>query len=142
MSHDYLCLRFVTLWLSLCLKQELLAMQAIASCSGGTTTAAHDAAAAVGAVGVANLSSGAVSNAQRDAIAPGAASADASGEFSCGEFVQLRIPQSPSIKPEMTLSLGPGRSPAVALRARCERELGNDFVPLYEYVPLMSPDYL
>ena len=120
-------------------------MQAIASCSGGTTTAAHDAAAAVGAVGavgVANVSSGAVSNAQRDAIAPGAASADASGEFSCGEFVQLRIPQSPSIKPEMTLTLGPGRSPAVALRARCERELGNDFVPLYEYVPLMSPDYL
>ena len=115
-------------------------MQAIASCSGGTTTAANDAAA----VGVANASS-AVSNAQKDAIEPGAAaSGGASGEFSCGEFVQLRIPQSPSIKPEgtLTLTLGPGRSPAVALRARCERELGNDFVPLYECVPLMSPDYL
>jgi len=131
---------FVTNWLSLSLKQELLAMQAIASCSGGTTTAANDAAA----VGVANASS-AVSNAQKDAIEPGgAASGGASGEFSCGEFVQLRIPQSPSIKPEgtLTLTLGPGRSPAVALRARCERELGNDFVPLYECVPLMSPDYL
>jgi len=131
---------FVTNWLSLSVKQELLAMQAIASCSGGTTTAANDAAA----VGVANASS-AVSNAQKDAIEPGAAaSGGASGEFSCGEFVQLRIPQSPSIKPEgtLTLTLGPGRSPAVALRARCERELGNDFVPLYECVPLMSPDYL
>jgi hypothetical protein len=130
---------FVTNWLSLSLKQELLAMQAIASCSGGTTTAANDA----DAVGVANASS-AVSNAQKDAIEPGAASGGASGEFSCGEFVQLRIPQSPSIKPEgtLTLTLGPGRSPAVALRARCERELGNDFVPLYECVPLMSPDYL
>ena len=113
-------------------------MQAITSCSGGTTTAANDDDAAVGVA----HASGAVSNALKDAIEPGAASGGASGEFSCGEFVQLRIPQSPSIKPEMTLTLGPGRSPAVALRARCERELGNDFVPLYEYVPLMSPDYL
>jgi hypothetical protein len=55
-------------------------MQAITSCSGGTTTAAHDDDAAVGVA----HASGAVSNAQKDAIEPGAASGGASGEFSCG----------------------------------------------------------